>query len=319
MSKLPFGSKLKSETRYFLSELVQHDQFRSVLDAIGNTHATGMGNARGMLLLGDTGTGKTTVAQAYIKKYKAQYEHLETEEISRNPILHVSIPSDATTIGILTKLLNELEHEDCLTGTQARLTHRFIKAAQTSGVEMIILDEFQHLLRNQAQKRTRQAANAIKTLHDDLNMPIVMIGMPESIDVVAAHPELYRRFTYEQIELKPFSLETPEEMESFANYMKSCAAFLRKVDVKTSSLWSEAMLYRFHLATAGKPALISRVFEKVLQKSNLSETLGKAHFAKAYSGMRLVPELEAFNPFTASIEACQKKYFELQAERDEAC
>ena len=319
MVKLPYGSALKPETRFFLSERIQHDQFRSVLDAIGDTHATGMGDARGMLLLGDTGIGKTTVAKAYVDKYISECGSLVTSEGSKKPILYISIPSDATTIGILTKLLNALEHEDCMSGTQARLMHRFMKAAKTAGVEMIILDEFQHLLRNQAQKRTRQAANAIKTLHDDLNIPIVMIGLPESLDVVAAHPELYRRFTYEQIELKPFALETDAEIESFANYMKSCASILMKVDVKTSKLWSDAMLYRIHVATEGKPALISRLFEKILQKTDLSETLKKDHFAKVYPGMRLVPELGVFNPFSASIEACQKKYMEFQLKRGTAC
>jgi hypothetical protein len=319
MIKLPFGSQLKAETRHFLDQRIQHDQFLTVLEAIGNTHATGMSKARGMLLLGDTGTGKTTIADTYIDKYLQECGSLESNELTRKPILKISIPSDATTIGILTKLLGELDHEDCVTGTQARLMHRFIKAAKAYRVEMLILDEFQHLLRNQAQKRTRQAANTIKTLHDDLNIPILMIGMPESRQIIEAHSELYRRFTYEQIELKSFSLDSEEETESFRNYIKSCASILLSTDVKTTKLWSDSMLLRFHVATSGKTALISRIFEKVLQKTELSETLKKEHFANVYTGMRLVPEIGPFNPFLASIEACEKRYAELHTQGGEKC
>lgn len=319
MLKLPFGSQLKKETRFFLDQRIQHDQFLTVLEAIGDTHATHMAQARGMLLLGDTGTGKTTVADTYISKYLQECDSLESDELTKKPILKISIPSDATTIGILTKLLNELNHEDCVTGTLSRLMHRFMKAAKAYGVEMVILDEFQHLLRNQAQKRTRQAANAIKTLHDDLNIPIVMIGMPESRQVIEAHSELYRRFTYEQIELVPFSLDTEGETENFRSYIKSCALTLLESEVKTVKLWSDSMLLRIHVASRGKAALISRIFERVLQKTDLSTQLKREHFAAVYSGMRLVPELKAFNPFSASIEACQKQYAKHQAQGSESC
>lgn len=312
MLKLPFGSLRKPETEVFLSETIQHHQFLDALNKIGNTHGTAMGDAKGMLLIGDTGTGKSTVADTYINKYLQGYGSLDTDETTFNPILKISIESDATIIGILTKLLRELDHENCDTGTQAKLTHRFVRSAKERGVELIILDEFQHLLRNQALKRTRNTANALKTLHDDLKIPFVMIGMPESREVVEAHPELYRRFTFQQVELCGFSLDTEEEKVSFESYMKSCASILLNAGVKTSKIWSEAMLLRFYVATKGRPAHIASIFERVLQDTDLSERLTKDDFARSYQGMRLVREIGAFNPFSASIEACQKKYIQLQ-------
>ena len=61
-------------------------------------------------------------------------------------------------------------------------------------VELLIFDEFQHFLRDQAKSNTRGVVNHIKLMMDQHKLAVVMAGTPAGYRSIAQHDELYQRF-----------------------------------------------------------------------------------------------------------------------------
>ena len=282
----------------FKTKVIHHPAYCAVLEAIENTHAMSGIEGTGMLLLGTPGVGKTTSLEKYIERYMVIYGETESDTKTSYPIVKISIPSKPTIKGVIIKILNAVEHPD-LTGSQAQLEVRLSRFIKTQDVEMLIFDECQHLLKEQAQISTRNVVNFIKTLMDDHQLAVIMAGIPEAKHSIIQFEELYQRFTAEHIELHPFSTEDTEERQRFCGYLNACRSILESMDVKTIDLATETMQERIELATQGLPRLINRLLVKAITLGDLNKTLNLNDFIQAYSKAQLNRELGLFNPFSA--------------------
>ncbi|WP_417227900.1 TniB family NTP-binding protein [Amphritea sp.] len=279
---------------------IQYEMHLSVLKAIGNTHDMSGTEGSGMLLLGMPGVGKTRTIEKYIETYMKGYGETESDTLTLCPIVKISIPSKPTVKGLIIKILNTVGHP-ALSGSEAQLDARLGCFIQKQGVEMLIFDECQHLLKEQAQVITRNVVNYIKTLMDEHKLAIVMSGLPEAKSSITQFEELYQRFTAEHIELRPFSLQSKEDQWQFSGYLNTYKRILKESGIVTIDLSSKPMQERIMLATQGVPRLINRLLEKVLSVGDLDKTLGINDFVQAYNKAQLNPDLGTFNPFKADI------------------
>ena len=91
------------------------------------------GVAQNLLILGESGTGKTSLARLFTEQYPKQVL-LERDVI---PILHVTVPPAATIAGTVESVLGKLGDPEPERGTVSVKTARAVKIARGCSVEML--------------------------------------------------------------------------------------------------------------------------------------------------------------------------------------
>ena len=301
---------MNNPAKEFVNKTIKHARFVEIMESIERTHAMSGIVGTGMILFGPPGVGKSTALLHYEKQYKKQIENLETPELTKLPIIKVSVPAKPTIKGLLEKLLEAADHP-IKNGTSSKLESRLSAVIRNQQVEMIILDEFQHMLREQAQTSTRNVLNFIKVLMDEHKLAVVMCGIPSAVNAFSQYEELYQRFCFEQVLLRPFSMCSEAEMSYFKSYMVTVDRILCDLNVQAVSLSSEDMMKRMMLATEGKARYINRLVVKALMNSTDPNSLMLVDFISACGQSPLSPKLEHFNPFAAKLPQVEKRLGQL--------
>ena len=295
--------KLKPETQFFLSKTIKTESFNDAVESIEATHDMYGTIGSGMILYGEPGVGKSAILETYKSSYLASCKNLETEELTRVPIIKISIPAMPTINSLIIEMLEAVEHPR-LDGSQSKLNIRIREFIKNQGVELLIFDEFQHLLREQAQKSTSNVLNYIKTLMDDTKVAVVMAGISKGRKAIKEYDELYQRMTFEQAEIKPYNLKLKSSCSEFVDFMQTIELILADAGVKIISLTNKTMLQRVWLASNGRIRLIERLIAKVLEKTDLTKTVNISHFERIYEKNKMNPKLgDTFNPFSVNDKA----------------
>lgn len=136
--KVPIEDRIQMVERLYIN----FPRNQSALNAIGNchSHAKLSKEPEGILILGDTGAGKTTV----VKLYMRSHPRIVTEEATVVPVLYATVPVPATCKSLVTALLTAIGDPAAEKGSQVTQTLRLKRYIEACKVELLILDEFQH-------------------------------------------------------------------------------------------------------------------------------------------------------------------------------
>lgn len=314
MTKGP-GS-LSPAAKEFVKWRAQHNRFVEALNEIGHTHALSGVEGTGMLLMGAPGLGKSSILKSYRKHHLKNRSDLDGPDGSKEPIILVSVPSEPTQKTLLQQILRASSYAGSVEGTAGKLRQKLDEFIVGRGVELLILDEFQHFLPEQAKSNTRGVVNQIKLLMDEHKLAVVMAGIPQGYRSIAKHEELYQRFAHRQVRLRPFNAE--DRFKEFRKYMRACRLSLEARGFGMIPLEDEEMLTRLFLATKGIPRLITHLLLAAITNTEPGEMVSITDLARAFSGRSLNPTLGKFNPFSASVDTVNKKARQaLQAARIE--
>jgi len=297
--------QLSPEVKAFVKWRTQHNRFVEALDAIGQTHSMSGLEGTGMLVMGVPGLGKSSILKSYRKHHLKAREDLESPDGSKEPIILVSVPSDPTEKTLLQQILKASSYAGSITGTAGDLRQKLDEFIVGRGVELLILDEFQHFLPEQARFNTRGVVNQIKLLMDENKLAVVMAGTPEGYRSIARHDELYQRFAHRQVRLQPFNVD--DRLKEFRKYMRACRRSLEAKGFETIPLEDEEMLTRLFLATKGIPRLITHLLLAAITSVGPGETVTLNDLKRAFAGRSLNPALGKFDPFSAPMERVSER------------
>ncbi len=280
----------------------RHNRFEQAVDDISRTHAMSGLEGAGMLLMGIPGLGKSSILASYCKHHLAERNDLESPERSKEPILLVSVPAEPTLKTLIQEILLASSFEGSINGTVGELRQKLNELIHERGVELLILDEFQHFLREQAKSNTRGVVNHIKLMMDKHKLAVVMAGTPAGYRSIANYEELYQRFAQRQTRLTPFQISSEADLKAFGAYLKACTNFLERQEVKIVPLSNKEMMVRLYVATRGIPRLIAMLLKMALADAEPNETITRNDLARAYTKAPINPELKNFNPLKAPYE-----------------
>lgn len=234
-----------------------------------------------MVLEGVTGAGKTTLAEAYAKAFPRRY----TETKTIIPVLYMPTPAPLTVKGMATSLLVELgdpaAHRGTLWAKNERLTH-FIKACE---IELIILDDFHHMIDKDTNRILAQVSEWLKNLIKSTDIPYLVIGIESSVDrILRANAQLSRLFTVREV-LKPFVWDYGDQttIQTFATFISYAETSL---NIKLSDeLDRVQMIARIFEATNGVIGHIMKLlqFGQILAHRNNEAVLSLRHLHEAFS------------------------------------
>lgn len=198
-----------------------------------------------LLITGPSGSGKSSIFETYKSlNDKTIYEETRTKKV----ILSAEIPSPTTIMSFLEALLEELGDPFPTRGTKGNKHLRLIKLIKDCGVELILLDEFQHFVHPEKKKVNYDVSDCFKSLVNQTKVPVVLFGLSESKHVINCNPQLKRRFSM-VYNLSPFGFESSLRMTEFAKLLYNIDQQLPFEEL--SGFAQDDMLDRFYYATDG--------------------------------------------------------------------
>ena len=121
----------------------------------------------------------------------SKYPDIFTDELTIKPILYCIVPSPLYTGGFVYQLLEAIG--DPFTYKQSDITKNTKKLKdflELCKVEMIILDEFQHLIDSKRHKVILECSDWLKNLINSTKIPVVFAGLSSSVQVFIENPQL---------------------------------------------------------------------------------------------------------------------------------
>jgi hypothetical protein len=229
-----------------------------------------------MSLEGRPGAGKTTLVKAHADLYPRR----ETEEGTEIPVFYMLTPSPVTVKGMAETMLERMGDPAAHQGSQPSLNSRLSKLIVDCKVELVILDDFHHLIDKKTNRILRTVSDWLKVLIKETQVPFLVVGIEGQVEQILKENEQLSRHFAEQVTLSPFEWDVtdPEQtsIKEFANFI----LFAEKM-IGTSlptEISREELLYRMHYATEGLVANIMnlmRYTQEILQEEGRSKmTMG---------------------------------------------
>ncbi|MDH6374324.1 putative AAA+ superfamily ATPase [Paenibacillus sp. PastF-3] len=201
------------------SILVMHPKFAEALSELEEIHELSKHSVMTdqLCILGPTGAGKTTMVEQYASKFPRILERERTVI----PILNVKVPPRARSPKVLaSKILRVMQDPMFNAGTEENMTNRIQYFVKACDIQMIILDEFQHLIDRETDHVLANASDWLKTFIEEVNIPVVLCGLPVSERIFEHNEQLDGRYP-NRILLPPFAFSTNEEIIEFRKFIVS--------------------------------------------------------------------------------------------------
>ncbi|NOH95591.1 TniB family NTP-binding protein [Vibrio sp. 99-70-13A1] len=285
---------------------VKNPQITDILNDISDCRefSDGVYEPDCMIVVGDTGSGKTTIIDIYLKSNPRS----ETNDGSVIPILSTSLPPNATPITASEQLLSDLGDPFAFSrgSDPVKVAKEMGDLMKSCGVELIIIDEFQHMIDRKNKQVLHSVADWLKMLIVRSKIPVVLFGMPYSVVILEANNQLAGRFEL-QHKLEPFRLNSKpnrSRYKTFLSLVDDALPFQESCD-----LTSRDMMKRTYVFSNGNLRRIRKLINRATRIA-LREGATKIlleHFAEAAPKVSKAACAKK-NPFIEPINALKIKH-----------
>lgn len=208
------------------------------------------GNSKGLVIQGPSGVGKSTL----IKEYVSELESANKTGEAHCSVLIVEIPSSPTKKNLATAMLTAMRdpYADSRSHSAETKFARIIRLLSNLGVEVVVLDEAQHLV-DYKRNAAYEAADWIKSLMNETSITFVLVGLKRTEGLLWANEQLRRRFSA-TVDYNRFMLT-----ETFAVLLKSIRELL---PVESISFSEKNVIQRFYLASFGLIDYLIKILDR---------------------------------------------------------
>lgn len=280
----------------FQIEPMAHRRYKSAMRAMEELHERrkhyGVGG--GLLLTGPSGAGKSTMLRAFHSRFPRR--HLSDR--TQIPILMFSVPSSPTTRSLAGGMLEAMGQRNAHRGTAPEKTALLRDLFAKCDVQMVLIDEFQHLFYTPTLNAFRDVTDWLKNFLEDTKVGMVACGLPASEAVVSSNEQLARRFSA-RIRITPFDFDRGEDALEFRGMLKALEAHLPLRS--ETPLHESNMARRLYIASYGLLDYVIKILEgaAVIAASTGEEAIDLVDLEASFRDRvwRDVPErLNPFNP-----------------------
>lgn len=260
---------MKNPTFSLRRQFIDTPQAHRVFQRMNEVHQDMLrsGTSKGLMLLGLSGSGKTTTVRQYLSS--AFPGGFIPGEVRRT--LRVEIPSSPTKKNLATAVLTALE--DPFANARSHSAEakfvRIVTLLRNLRTEVLILDEAQHLV-DCHHASAYDAADWIKSLMNECNILIVLVGLKRTEKLLWTNEQLRRRFSA-GVTLERYNLDSKEEGFRFASLLKTIQSML---PVPTIEFVASDMLRRFHFASHGLIDYVIKVVDRAAWQAQIGRAQG---------------------------------------------
>lgn len=199
-----------------------------------------------MMVIGPSRVGKSTVLRRYAARYPTT---LRGRQIIRR-VLVVRAPPNNADSALLTAMLAALGDPNPASGSPTQREMRVVNHLRRQCVELLCLDEVNHLIDSDSDKIGYRAANLIKALLNHGVCPIVLTGVTHAKRIVDTNEQLQGRST-PTVTMRPLDWRDEKQRLEFK-------VFLHKLEQAMalpapSKLGEDTLAHRIHHFSRGLP------------------------------------------------------------------
>jgi Cdc6-like AAA superfamily ATPase len=286
--------EVRRRREFIKTIVVLHPRYSHVMAKIEELHFYSKDSVESdsLFISGETGVGKSTVLEAFRDRFPRSIINGYTIV----PVLYNKVPVGATPKSVASSLLRALGDPAYDKGTENSQTARLLHFIKMCKVELIIIDEFQHLIDRETKHVLNKASDWVKSFCDDAGVPIILCGMPESQKIFVHNNQLDRRFS-EKINMVSFNYSSKEEQLEFR-------AFLKNIDEQLpfynkSFLADKKMSDKMYYATKGVPFYVNKILREAttLAAKNGNDSIDENHLYEAFNMIKIANRPFVKNPF----------------------
>ena len=231
---------------------------------------------KSLMLIGETGMGKTTLLKTYLERNPTTM----VENCIVRPVVYVSLPVKTTIRGAAMELLKAMEVPGAGKGTLVDRTHLIEKQLSGQQVEIVLVDETQHVVEASGEKNLPKVGDFFKDLSKKSKVPFVLAGMPNTTTIFEENEQLKRLCRLSNI--GPFTSGSSEEFLSFRRFLVSVD---KQLPFEKSARFGDCDPARLiYAATEGKICHVMTLIREaaILAIADGSETVQLDHLRQAF-------------------------------------
>lgn len=226
-------------------------------------------NREGFMVCGDSGLGKSSLA-AHVRDAITSQTMLSNKTAGENavkPVLSIALENRSRTRDVMLDLLAELgiEEENIPTRdrTEKKLRKLLFEQIAICQVKVILVDEFQHLLRRGNSSVNMGVADFIKVLMTRTRISIGLFGMDEGATLLKLDRQIDTRWIQPYV-LQPMTLDSNGEPLYFEWFL---AELLKVYPRKTRNFASRENALRFLMLSGGNLRALKKLLTPLIRET----------------------------------------------------
>lgn len=214
---------------------------------------------RGLLIIGPTGSGKTTG----IEEYVAHLMRLGLYENGRMPVLYLRLRKKVTVLKLLRAILAKFGDRYAKKRDEDELIEQVRNCIVRAGVQVIVIDEAQYLTNKTTDNE--EISDQLKGFLDDSIAPVVFVGVNEAQGLIDDNLQLAGRCG-NPFELTPLNPDDDADVALLTAFLERLDAEMvkRNLTRRSSSLDSDYVVTCLHLASGGVIGMAYRIVRQAL-------------------------------------------------------
>jgi Cdc6-like AAA superfamily ATPase len=239
--------------------IIHHTAYRSTMDHLEELWRDAQARIPIVSpLIGETGTGKSTVAKAFVNAHP----QVRTADGLQIPVLYIEVAPNPTPRALGEAFLAALGDPRPTAGSAANKLDRIGSNMESSGTVMVFLDDVQHFIDKRQRIALFAATDYLKTLVATQNVVLVCLGLPEARLVIQSNEQLRTR-SQAPTELQRFDWMDPRSQDEFVKILSSFQEVLKSYELP--ALASPDVSIRMFLATGGLIRYVSRILSRAVR------------------------------------------------------
>lgn len=214
-----------------------------------------------LAIVGESRTGKSRA----IEECASRHPTVRGSEGLTIPMLRVRTPSKPTVKNLAEELLKGLKDPRSEAGTEHSKTIRVHTLLKSTGVRMLVIDEFQHFCDRGTHKVMHHVADWLKVLVDEANVALVVEGLPTCLAVLRQNEQLAGRFLA-PIRMPRFDWQDDELRDEFLAIVSAFEESMgQHFDIPRMT--SDEMGFRMFVGTGGLIGYLTKFLTQVVRNA----------------------------------------------------
>ncbi|WP_210397380.1 TniB family NTP-binding protein [Motiliproteus sediminis] len=293
--KVPYETILRNLDCLFLSCPVSDQVHRLMGQALVRSQAKL--NPFAVIIAGDSGLGKSAIVKAFANRHQAQ----DSPDQRQARIGYCELESASNVNDFTIKLLEALQIPFKYNFRLRPLRRILREGIKQMGINMLIIDESQHVIQHRTTKQQVNFVDEIKLLIGDTQIAIVLAGTPDVLEASSANDQLDRR-ACRPIILKQLNFADPQDQSQLYHTVAAMVDVCSPIEFP--ELLTDDALWRLYCASSGKKGQLAHIFAQVVADCDTDQRnyVTWEHLADAVGSAICTLPLNGENPFSPKFE-----------------